>query len=81
MAVTLLAVVFLLLVIAIALAGLKMFGKGKGEGTGRETQKCSLCLRTLEKSSLIERQVGDYRMLHFCRECVLSLYSDLGLKS
>ena len=81
MAVTILAVGFLLLVIAIALAGFKMFGQGGVQSTGRDTQKCSLCLRTLDKSSLIERQVGDYRMLHICRDCVLSLYSDLGLKN
>jgi hypothetical protein len=76
-AVTILAVVFLALITLVAFAGIRFFGKGEREAAIRDGQKCSLCLRTFEKSALIERQVGDYRLLRFCRECVQGLHAEL----
>ncbi len=76
MAVTILALLFLVLMTAIA-----FFGRGKQPQAGVNMQKCSLCLRPFEQRLLVERQVGDYRHLHFCRECILGLASDLGLKN
>jgi hypothetical protein len=81
MAVTILAVLFLLLVTAIAVAGYRMFRKGGTPQAGVDTQLCSLCRSPFETQLLVERQVGDYRHLHFCRECILGLVSDLGLKN
>ena len=81
MAITILAVVFLVLLTAIALAGFRMFRAGGSRTDGVDMQKCSLCLRTFKKSLLIERQVGDYRLLHFCRDCILSLSSELGSRN
>ena len=81
MAVTILALLFLVFMTAIAFAGFRMFGKGKQPQAGVNMQKCSLCLRPFEQRLLVERQVGDYRHLHFCRECILGLASDLGLKN
>lgn len=76
MIVTILAVVFLILLTAVAFAGFRMFRNEKSQPAGTELQKCSLCLRSFEKSLLIERQVGDYRLLRFCSDCILSLHSD-----
>jgi hypothetical protein len=81
MVVTFLAVLFLLLVTAIAVAGFRMFSKRGAPNPSETLQKCSLCLRSFQKNLLIERQVGDMRLLHFCRDCILTLYSDLGLKN
>ncbi|HEY6192486.1 MAG TPA: hypothetical protein VI215_09215 [Bacteroidota bacterium] len=81
MAVTILAVAFLVLMTAIAFAGFRMFGRRRAPQTGPDMQKCSLCLRPFETHLLVERQVGDYRQLRFCRECILGLASDLGLKN
>ena len=50
---------------------------GEGE-VGKET--CSLCLKKFEKSELVDREVGDYKLLYFCPQCVESLYSDVMSK-
>jgi hypothetical protein len=81
MAVTILAVVFLFLLVAIAFAGVKILGRGGKKQENADSLKCSLCRRSFEESRMITRQIGDYRLFHFCRDCVLSLYADLGLKN
>jgi len=81
MAVTIIAVVFLFVLTAIAFAGVKLLGRAGKNPENASTRKCSVCLRPFEESGMITRQVGDYRLFHFCRDCVLSLYSELGLKN
>ena len=81
MAVTILAVLFLFLLTAVAFAGTKLLGRAGKNQENASSRKCSLCLRPFEESRMITRQVGDYRLFHFCRDCVLSLYSDLGLRN
>ena len=70
------AAFFLLLILAI------FYGMGivlRPQKSNRELQveKCSLCRREFEKSALIEREVGDMRVYHFCEDCIHSLDNDL----
>ncbi len=34
------------------------------------TEKCSVCRDKFHKSKLIARQIGDYKMLYFCKKCI-----------
>ena len=81
MAVTILAAAFLVVLGALAVAGFRMFRSEAARKSPGDGEKCSICGRRFEKSLLLERQIGDYRLLRFCRECVLNLYSDFGLKN
>ena len=81
MAVTILAVVFLFLLVVIAFFGYNYLGKRVATPESINTEKCSVCRQKFEKTMLIERQIGDYKMLYFCRECVVKLYADLGIKN
>ena len=76
MVVTILALLFLVLLLLVAFAGFRILGKGGRPASGIPLQKCSLCRRPFEKNMLVERQVGDYRLLHFCHDCILSLHAD-----
>jgi hypothetical protein len=53
-------------------------GMRKTPGLGEENrQKCSLCLRSFDRSNLIERQVGDSKLFYFCHECIKSLHEEV----
>ena len=42
------------------------------------TEKCAICRERIAKALLVERQIGDYKLLYFCRKCILGLSRDLG---
>jgi hypothetical protein len=77
MALTIGAIVFLF-----GLAFLVYYGytvgvrRGANPGDGN-LLKCSLCLKKLSRSQLIERQVGDSKLLYFCETCIRSLQKEL----
>ncbi|MBI4547481.1 MAG: hypothetical protein HY707_05855 [Ignavibacteriae bacterium] len=81
MIVTILAIVFLLLIVVAAFVGYKTVMQRGTSPEEMNLEKCSICREKFEKSQLILRQIGDYKLLYFCRKCVLSLYGDLGIKN
>lgn len=40
------------------------------------TEKCTICRQKYDKRDLVEREVGDYKLLYFCRVCIESLSRD-----
>jgi hypothetical protein len=81
MVITILALLFLLVIVTVAIVGYRFIIQAKTVPEERNNEKCTLCRRKFDKSLLIERQIGDYKLLFFCRECVVKLYADLGLKN
>ena len=81
MAITVLAILFLALIVGVALLGYKTIVAAKNPPGEANLEKCSLCRNKFDKRSLVERQIGDYRLLYFCRECILKLYQDLGISN
>ncbi len=81
MAVTVLALLFLLAVGAIAAVGYKFVIRRNVPAGEEEREKCSLCRQSFTKSEMVLRQVGDTKLLYFCRSCIMGLYSELGLKN
>jgi len=81
MAVTVLAVLFLFFMVGLAIIGYRVLGNRTTSATEVDTERCSVCRERFKKNELIQRQIGDYRLLFFCRKCVLELYSDLGMKN
>jgi hypothetical protein len=81
MVVSILALVFLIIVAFVAFVGYKAVIVRGSAAAKEEREKCSICLERFPKADLLMRQVGDYKLLYFCRACVLRLYSDLGLKN
>ncbi|HUL43048.1 MAG TPA: hypothetical protein VLY03_01690 [Bacteroidota bacterium] len=80
MVVSILGGVFLGIVLLIAFFGFKILGKKSTTPGAEEMERCSICRGEFPKEKLIIRQVGDYKLLHFCRNCILGLYADPGMK-
>jgi len=81
MVITLLAILFLAVIAFIAVAGYRFVIRASSPHQSVETEKCAVCRKDVDKHHLIMRQVGDYKVLYFCRDCILKLYTDLGIKN
>jgi len=78
MIVTVLAIVCLALLAFLTVLGYRAVIRG-GERDSRAegTEKCAICRRPYVKEEMVERQIGDYRLLYFCAACITALSSDL----
>jgi hypothetical protein len=47
-----------------------------GEGGSNAGDKCSICREQFSKDMLVEREIGDYKLLYFCGDCIQGLSSD-----
>jgi len=81
MTVSILALLFLAGILLVAVFGFRtIIRQGKApDDPGRE--KCSVCREHFNRSQLIERQVGDHRILYFCQTCVMSLHNEMVSKN
>ena len=74
-----LAVSFLVLVGFVVFIGYQtVFRRAGGVKEDVPTEKCTICRERIAKELLVERQIGDYKLLYFCRKCIVELYSGLG---
>jgi hypothetical protein len=78
--VTTLAILFILLLIGTIFYGFGIIMRRPPTEEELKTEKCSLCGQRFPKEELIERQVGDYRLLFFCAQCISSLHHELQEK-
>ena len=78
MVVTILALVFLVLIGFVVFVGYKTVMRRGPSEVNPNSERCSICRERFDKQLLTERQIGDYKLLYFCRNCILSLYHDIG---
>ncbi len=81
MIVSVLAIAFLVIVAFVAFIGYKAVILRGSKAVDQRNERCSICREQFDKNDLLLRQVGDYRLLYFCRSCIMQLYADLGLKN
>lgn len=82
MVVTILAIAFLVLIAFTAFVGYRtIIRRDPSSAQDINTERCTVCRGRFEKSLLVERQIGDYRLLYFCRGCIMELYTELGIKN
>ncbi len=81
MTITVLASIFIVVVLLVALLGFKAVIRQGKSPEEMNLEKCSLCGQKLNKASLLERQVGDYKLLYFCAPCINKLHNDLISKN
>ena len=81
MVVTILAVVFLIIMILTAWAGYKFLGRQTSLPDEVPMSTCSICKNKFPTKEMVMRQIADYKLMYFCKKCILNLYSDLGLKN
>jgi len=79
MIVTILAIVCLALLAALTVFGYRaVIRSGESSTLTEGTEKCTICRRPFRKEEMVERQIGDYRLMYFCASCIGGLSSDLG---
>lgn len=78
--VTTLAILFVLFLIGTVFYGFGIVMRRPPTEEELSREKCSVCGRRYPKEELIERQVGDYRLLYFCENCIAGLLEELQEK-
>jgi hypothetical protein len=81
MTLSILAVLFLAAILAVAVVGFRAIIRQGRPPEDANKEKCSICRTQYNRSQLIERQVGDYRLLHFCQSCIMSLHNEIISKN
>ena len=81
MVITILALLFLGFVLGCVVFGYKAVIKREPNPEGLESEKCSVCKGKFKKAELVERQIGDYKLMYFCRKCIAELHADAGLRN
>jgi hypothetical protein len=81
MTVTILASLFLLIILLMAFVGFTAARKQTRPSDEPHMEKCSLCCRRFNKATLVERQVGDYKLLYFCTACIGELHNEVVRKN
>ena len=76
--ITYLAIGFILLMLGAIVYGFGIVMRRAPVNQELTTEQCALCLKRFSKSVLVERQIGDSKILYFCRTCVQSLAVDAG---
>jgi len=81
MTISILAVLFLAVILVVSAVGFRAIIRQGRAPEDINKEKCSICRTQFSRSQLIERQVGDYRLLHFCQSCIMSLHNDVISKN
>ena len=81
MVVTVLAVAFLIFIGFIAYIGYRSVIQRAPSAEEQRMEKCEVCRRKFDKTELLLREVGDYRVLYFCRDCIMRMYADIGIRN
>ena len=81
MVVTVLAIAFLILLLLVAVVGYKAIIKQGKPPQDLNKERCSICREQFLKTQLVERPIGDYKLLFFCGSCITKLHTDLVSKN
>lgn len=81
MTITVLASLFIAAILLIAAFGFKLVIKQGKPPEDLHTERCSICREKFNKSLLVERQIGDYKLLLFCPDCITKLHSEMVSKN
>ena len=78
MTLSILAVFFLLMLIAIIFYGYGFIMRSTKPVGQKDIERCAICKRQFERQQLVEREIGDSKLIYFCRECIIRLYDDVS---
>jgi hypothetical protein len=75
MTLSILALCFLLLLIAIIFYGYGFIMKS-ARPSAENMEQCTICRVRFYRQQLVEREIGDSKLIYFCKACILRLYND-----
>ena len=76
MIVTILASLFLIMLVGVIFYGYGFVMKSAKNRGAEDVERCTLCKNSYPKRQLVERTVGDSRVLYFCKNCISILAED-----
>lgn len=74
---TYLGIAFILALLGLILYGFGFVMRRPSDGSPSDSTKCAICRLPFKRDQLVERQVGDSKLLSFCPSCILNLHDDL----
>jgi hypothetical protein len=80
MTITILAIAFIVLMLGITALGYRMLTRQREPAVDIHTERCSICRSKYDRSLLVERTIGDTRVLYFCTPCIHALSHDLAAR-
>jgi hypothetical protein len=72
-----LTILFLLFILISVFYGWGIVMRRTSRSGGEETGTCSVCRKKIPLEKLLSREVGDYKILYFCGDCVRGLWREL----
>jgi hypothetical protein len=78
MTLSILAVFFLLMLVAIIFYGYGFIMRSTKPVLQNNIEPCTICKRQFERQQLVEREIGDSKLIYFCKACVVRLYDDVS---
>ena len=76
MTLSILAALFLLMLVAIIFYGYGFVMKSARSAGEKNTEPCTICRMQFDRQQLVEREIGDSKVIYFCKACILRLYDD-----
>jgi len=74
---SILAALFLVMLMAVIFYGYGFIIRSNKLDGNAGTERCTICRGKFEKGQLIEREVGDSKLIYFCKTCIIHLYDDV----
>ena len=74
---SILAAFFLVMLIAVIFYGYGFIMRSSKLAGQEDAERCTICGEKFVKGELIEREIGDSKLLYFCKTCIIRLYGDL----
>lgn len=72
-----LTIFFLILLLLFIFYGWGIVMRRSGDEKSPGGEKCAICREKYSKDLLVEREIGDYKILYFCGDCIHKLVNDL----
>ncbi len=75
--VTYLAILFVVMLLAAVVYGFGIVMRRPPTQEELSTEQCSICRTSFPKDALVERPIGDYKVLWFCTSCIDGLSKEV----
>ncbi|MBI3579122.1 MAG: hypothetical protein HY276_04695 [Ignavibacteriales bacterium] len=70
------SVIFLILLVGAIFYGYSIVMRKPPSKEELNSAQCTLCRKRFPKETLVEREIGDYKVLYFCNSCISGLSTE-----
>lgn len=70
------SIIFLILLVGAIFYGYSIVMRKPPTKDELDSRQCTLCRKQYPKEKLVEREIGDYKILYFCNSCISSLSTE-----